>query len=106
MKEILLGHDRKTDAFKTHFHLSGGTGKGKPTPEFSNVRDLAEWFNSQRADIESLAVDDRVKRTLLASLNERNADLMAQLVGNMEPGKRRCSAKHLHGSCTVIALKP
>ena len=60
----------------------------KPMPKFSNIQELARWFQEQKSEIESLAVDDRVKRTLLASLNERNAELMTQLVGNMEPGRR------------------
>ncbi len=60
----------------------------RPTPRFANVRELAEWLNKEKAEIDSLPVDDRVKRTLLANLNERNAELMTQLVGNLEPGKR------------------
>jgi hypothetical protein len=60
----------------------------RPTPRFANVRELAEWLNKEKAEIESLPVDERIKRTLLANLNERNAELMTQIVGNMEPGKR------------------
>jgi hypothetical protein len=60
----------------------------RPTPRFSNVRELAEWLNKEKAEIESLPVDERIKRTLLANLNERNAELMTQIVSNMEPGKR------------------
>ena len=39
MRKILLGHERTTkqpvyipkNAFRTHFHIPGGTGKGKTT---------------------------------------------------------------------------
>jgi len=59
MRTILLGHDRKTSAevripkraFETHFHLIGGTGKGKTTALHTMMHQLlldpfdeACWF--------------------------------------------------------------
>jgi hypothetical protein len=58
MSDVFLGHDRHnrdffipTDAFRTHFHLIGGTGKGKTTaihtmlhPLLRNHRDPAAFF--------------------------------------------------------------
>jgi hypothetical protein len=46
----------------------------KPIPKFSNIRELADWFHTQKTEIESLPVDDRVRRALLSNLNERNAN--------------------------------
>lgn len=59
MSEVFLGHDRETghefviptEAFRTHFHLIGGTGKGKTTaihtmlhPLLMDRRDPAAFF--------------------------------------------------------------
>lgn len=60
----------------------------KPAPKFSNIQELARWFQHQKAEIESLPVDDRTKRVLTARLNQRNAELMTELVASMQPGER------------------
>ena len=50
-----------------------------PTPQFTTLPELAAWFQQQKSEIEALPVDDRLRRTLLANLNVRNAELMNEL---------------------------
>ena len=52
----------------------------KPTPKFNSLSQLAVWFQEQKSEIESLPMDDRVKRMLIANLNVRNAELMGQVL--------------------------
>lgn len=52
----------------------------KPTPKFSTMADLATWFQEQKSQIETLPIEDRLRRMLLANLNVRNAELMATLL--------------------------
>ncbi|HMO16011.1 MAG TPA: hypothetical protein PKA83_17965 [Pirellulaceae bacterium] len=51
-----------------------------PSPKFSNLQELALWFQDQTQQIEKLPVPDRLKRILQAQLNARNSDLMEQVL--------------------------
>ncbi len=55
----------------------------RPTPKFATLQELANWFQSQKEQIDQLPVDDRLKRMLTANLNVRNAELMNQLLGEV-----------------------
>lgn len=55
----------------------------KPTPKFATLPELANWFQSQKEQIDQLPVDDRLKRMLTANLNVRNAELMNQILGDV-----------------------
>jgi len=57
----------------------------KPTPKFSNIQELAHWFQEQKADIETLPLDERTKRAHLANLTEKYAELTTKLLENLHP---------------------
>jgi len=57
----------------------------KPTPKFANIQELARWFQEQKAEIDTLPLDDKLKRAHLVNLNERYADLTTKLLESMQP---------------------
>ncbi len=52
----------------------------KPAPKFSSLNQLANWLQDQKLQIESLPIDDRLRRVLTANLNVRNAELMQSIL--------------------------
>lgn len=52
----------------------------KPAPKFSSLNQLANWFQDQKSQIDTLPIEDRLRRVLIANLNVRNAELMQSII--------------------------
>ena len=57
--------------------------KVHPPPKFKSLGDLANWFQEQKTQAEQLT-DQRLRRTVLAQLNERYAELSTRLMEEMQ----------------------
>lgn len=54
----------------------------RPSPKFASVDQVARWFREQKQAIEALDIEERMKKTHLAELSERYAELTSQLLEN------------------------
>lgn len=61
------------DMLREHLH------KVAPPPQFRNLIELADWFQNQKRQLDSVT-DERLRRTLLAQLSVRYAELTTQLL--------------------------
>jgi hypothetical protein len=57
--------------------IKGHADRVSPPPTFRTLADIASWHDAQRTQAESVA-DDRLRRVLIAQLNERYAELASQ----------------------------
>jgi len=57
----------------------------EPPNEKRTLEDLARWFVEQKELIESLTLDDKLKRLHLAELNARYSDLSSNLMTELKP---------------------
>ncbi len=54
----------------------------KPTPKFMSLVQLFSWYQKQVDEIEAVPMDDRFKRTLIASLNVRRAEYIQSMMND------------------------
>lgn len=57
----------------------------EPPTKARTLEDLTKWYQEQKERIESLPVEERVKRRHIAGLNTRYAELSEQLMENLQP---------------------
>jgi hypothetical protein len=58
--------------------------KVEPSPKFKSLADLAQWFQRQKEQVETMP-DGRLKNMLIAKLHGRYAELTSQFLEEMEP---------------------
>lgn len=73
---------RGEELFQT---LQKHLAEAEPPEENRTLADLAQWFVEQKTRIESLPVDEKVKRLHLVELTARYAELSSRLMENLRP---------------------
>jgi hypothetical protein len=85
-----MGDDQLPEDVERRFEelfqtLQKHLAEAEPPEENRTLADLAQWFVDQKARIESLPVDERVKRLHLAELTTRYAELSSRLMEKLRP---------------------